>query len=356
MQIPPDLAALRFGVAVAEQDHVARLRISGRGASLALDAVLARGVALREARATPALLLRDDGSVLADVLVVGDAGGALVLAEGTSTPSIAAHIRAHAPAGVEICELESSHALLTLEGPFAWELLGILAGPDVIAAPYHTSFRLECCSGLAIRAGKAGEYAYQLLVPREHEAALRAQLAELAPSFELQTIGRTARSLCALEQGSFDIEHGCAAALTPLELQLQWRLDYGKNSPGIAAVRAQRDRGDAKRITCWVAPVGESPECGAAVELEGRDVGRVIHTAASPTLDCVVGLALLDRRIAHPGLSMTWHDRAGQAHPLQTVAPPLLNNRSLFVHPHRHTFARRSEIQYLPLSRLSPDG
>lgn len=353
--LSPELAALRFGVAFAELDHVARLRISGRGAFAALDAVLARGVPLREARAVPALLLRDDGSVLADVLVVGEAGGALVLAEGASAATIAAHLRAHAPADAEIDELDASHALMTLEGPFAWELLGALVGPDVLAAPYHTSFALDLGPSRAIRAGKAGEYAYHLLIPRDHEAALRAQLAELAPRFGLQTIGRAARALGALEQGSFDVDHGCAAELTPLELQLQWRVDYNRRAPGIAAVRAQRDRGGAGRVTWWVAPADQSPECGATVALAGRQVGRVIHAAASPALGGLVGLALLDCTVAHPGLAMTWADRTGQFHPLQTVAPPLLNNRSLFVHPYRHTYARRDEITSPPLSRLAPN-
>jgi glycine cleavage system aminomethyltransferase T len=161
------------------------------------------------------------------------------------------------------------------------------------------------------------------------------------------------RSLCALEQGSFDVGHGEARALTPYELQLQWRLDYSRKVPGIAAVRAQRDAGTAGRITWWIGAHGARPEIGSAVTLGQRAVGQVIHAAESPALAATIGLVLLELGVAFPGLPMGWVDVAGQRQALQTVAPPLLNNRSLFVHPHRHTFATRERVTAPPLRRVS---
>lgn len=354
MSAPRDMVALRSGVGLADQATTTRLRIKGRGTAALLDAVLSRGVPLREARTAPALILRDDGSVLADVLIVGEAGGALLLAEGAPSATIAALLRGRAPArDVEVEDLGPSHALLAIEGPFAWELLGALLGPNTLAAPFHTSFRIEPWTALGIRAGKSGEYMYHVLLPREVEDRARGQIAELAPRFELATLGEEARSLAALEQGSFDVRHGEAASLTPLELQLQWRIDYSRDAPGIAAVRALRDEGRAGRVTWCVAPGGSPPPVGTSVTLGERTIGRVIHAAESPTLNGVVGLVLLERAFAHPGLTLYWRGSNGQQRALKTVTPPLLNNRSLFVSPVRHAFARREQIVFPPLARVS---
>ena len=326
-----------------------RLRVRGSGAQGALDNVLTRATRPRAGRVYTALLLRDDGGILADLLIVGEPGGALLLAEGASVEEVIGCIRHHQPVGsrVELSDLALSHAMLTIEGPFAWELLGELAESEAFAAPFHTAFQIEAHNCVAIRAGIAGEYAYHLLVAREHESGLRARLAELAPRFELQVIEPAARALAALEQGSFTMGLGAADALTPFELQLQWRIDYKLGVPGISAVRALRNDGKAGRITWWVAPQDAAPSSGSAVTFGGREVGSVIHAQHSPVLECAVGLALLERAVAHPDLRMQC-----DCGPLHTVAPPLLNNRSLFVHPHRHSFARRHEGSYPPLSRI----
>ena len=132
MDLPPELAALRLGVALAELDPVARVRVVGPGVAGWIGGALACRTPPREARASPALLLRDDGRVLADALVVGEAGGALVLAEGIATAELAGRLRERARGEATIEPLQASHALVSLQGPFAWELLGALAGPRLL--------------------------------------------------------------------------------------------------------------------------------------------------------------------------------------------------------------------------------
>lgn len=353
--LPPELAALREGVALVEQEHVARLRVCGPGAFDVLDAVLARAAPLQVGRATPGLLLRDDGRVLADVLVCGEEQGALLLAEGITGEALAAHLRAVAPLrDAELLDLAAGTALVSVQGPFAWEIAGAIAGPDVFAAPFHTSFHLEEIEGLGVRGGKIGEYAYDLLIPRAQEAALREIFACYQSSHGLLAVDRTTVARCALEQGSFSVDLPGAAALTPLELQLQWRLDYAREVPGMAALRALRAAGHAGRIT-WFFAAGEAavPANGQALWLGRRPAGTVVDAFHSAALAGVVGTALLPREVAHAGLPLTWEPADGPALQLRTVAPPLLNNRSTFVHPLQHNYAGRAHIDYPPLSRLA---
>lgn len=353
--LTPEIAALREGVALVEQEHVARLRISGPGAFAVLDAVLARAAPLQIGRATPGLLLHDDGRVLADLIVCGEEQGALVLAEGLTTAALAAHLQAVAPLrGAELVDLAASHAFVSVQGPFAWEIAGAIAGPDVFAAPFHTSFRLEEIVGLGLRTGKVGEYAYDFLVPRSEEPALREIFTYFMASHGLLPVDRTTLAHCALEHGSFSVDLPGAAALTPLELQLQWRLDYAREVPGMSALRALRATGHAGRIT-WFFGAGEAsavPATGQALRLDRQLAGTVVDAFYSPALAGIVGTALLTRHVAHPGLPMRCEPQNGEVLQLRTVAPPLLNNRSTFVHPLQHSYAERAHIEYPALSRL----
>ncbi|MBL9103678.1 MAG: aminomethyltransferase family protein [Myxococcales bacterium] len=354
--LPPETSALREGAALVEHDDLARLRLTGPGAFDVLDAVLARNTPLRPGRAAPGLLLRDDGRVLADLLLCGEEHGALVLAEGLSTAALREHLQSTRPArAVTYDDLSASHAHVAVHGPFAWEVVGALAGPDVFAAPFHTSFQLEEIAGAGIRTGKLGEYAYDLLVPRSDEPTLRAVLHHFAGSHGLTTLSRPTLALAALEHGSFSLALPGAAALTPVELQLQSRLDYTRDAPGMSALRDLRARGAPGRIT-WFFGHGAPdmvPETGSAFLLGDHPAGRVVDAAWSPALDGVVGTALLPRPLAHAGLPAHWLAADGRRRPARTVGPPLLNNRSLIVHPLQHTHAERARIAFPPLSRLA---
>ncbi len=49
--------------------------------------------------------------------------------------------------------------------------------------------------------------------------------------------------LCALENGFFSVRHASVEGLTPLELQLQWRVSARKRFPGATAIEERRAKG-----------------------------------------------------------------------------------------------------------------
>jgi hypothetical protein len=64
----------------------------------------------------------------------------------------------------------------------------------------------------------------------------------------------------------------------------------------------------------------------------------VLAVSLSPTLGGWVGTALLTRRLAHPHVELTATSETGVVH-LTTRTPPLIDNLSLHVDPHKHSFA-----------------
>jgi glycine cleavage system aminomethyltransferase T len=346
MSLPEELSAIRNSVAVSRMDHVIALRLRGERLFAALDRVIAADLHLRDGQMLQSLILDEQGHVFADVYLGCDDDEFFLLAEGPSAAELTAFLsRQFASDGVEIEDQSASHGLVMLNGPYAWELLALLAGPDVVGLPYHTFFHFD--GGLGLRAGKTGEYGYGLLVPRQDVEGLCARLLELGGSLDARAAGLEALDLCALENWHLNIRREGREPVTPIELQLQWRVSYRKNYVGSEALVRRKREGPRQRLTCLVSK--RALEVGSEVTLAERSLGRIVNVGYSTLRQDWTALGLLDIQFAHPGIDAL---RAGVDRvELRTVSPPLLNNRSLHVSPQIHSYATRNEFAFPSLLR-----
>jgi glycine cleavage system aminomethyltransferase T len=330
--------SLRSSVALSRLDHVLCVRVSGEGAFGLIDRVFPRELFLRDGQLAQGLLLREDGTVFADCHLASDEDDFFLLVEGLSAPELTSHLRAHAPADepVAIVDVSATHAILGIDGPYAWELIAMLVGQEAIGVPHLTFFR----SGDVVlyRAGKTGEYGYGLIVPRHAVDSLWTEITTLGARLDAVEVGRDVLEACALENWYFDIRRDGLTGATPLELQLQWRVSRKKSFVGSEALAMRRARGITERLTCLVS---EAPlEIGAEVRQDGGAVGRIVNAGFSPVRELHVAKALLATSWAYPGIS--GFDVDGRA-TARSVSPPIVNNRSLFVNPQVHSYATRFE-------------
>lgn len=335
----PELEAIRTRVALSASRSVP-LAMRGDDARDALLHLLPSRLHLRDAQARESLLLNDEGRPIADVIVCADDEDYLLLVEGLTPEALGAHIEAHLPAGLapEVTRLD--HAVLSLDGPFAWELVAEALGDDLIALPYLNFFRID--AGFCVRAGKTGEFGYELLVRPDAVDDVARALESVGERYGLVRVSDAARALCRFENWFFDPWH-VPAGVTPIELGLQWRLDRGRSWVGKAAVDARRE--SARRLSCLVA--AESIEVGAAVRLGERVIGEVVRAERSAVREEWIAAALMEREWAHGGIDRyTVGDQR-----VRTMAPPLIDNRSLYVDPRRHSFQVVDEIAFPPLLR-----
>jgi aminomethyltransferase len=344
--LPPasePIRAIRETSAVTRSEHVTVVRVDGPDAFDAIDRVCPRELFVQDGQLLHTVFLTDDAAIFADVYVCRDEDEFLILSEGPSGDALVSFVRDAAPRGarLDVRNLSLDHRLLTLSGPYAWEVMAELAGPEVIGLPYLTFYYGD--EWTCFRTGKTGEFGYDLLVDYARADALWARLLDLSKPFD----GAEARVAhlddCALENGFFSVRHEGVGALDPVALQLQWRVSYRKRDyPG--ATRLARLRTSTSRRTAHF--VSErSPACGAPITLDGSDIGKVLTVRPSQTRGGFAGLALLDRRWAHPHVDAYL---AGGL-PIRTASAPLLNNRSLYVNPQRHSYATRHEESYPPL-------
>jgi aminomethyltransferase len=320
--------------------------VDGPGAFDLLEHASTRRLYLREGQMRHTLLLHEDAGILADVYIGSADDGLYVLAEGPAEAELVAWLQAlrerqFPSARVEVCGQAAEGVTLGVDGPYAWEVVSGLLGRAVLGMPYLTLLRRE--DTLCLRAGKTGEYGYLLVVPRSQATELEARLAEVGRPLGLVTVGREALDVCALENGHFSMrslrETALARPLTPIELQQQWRVAYDKVFVGSEALRARRAEGPRVRATSFTADGALAP--GQTVQLGGDDAGEILAATFSPSLGAWVGTALLTRRLAHPHIELEATSEAGVVH-LTTRTPPLIDNLSLHVDPHKHSFATRA--------------
>jgi len=339
--------SVRHGAALSRMDHVGLLRLRGDDPIGAVDAVCSSDLWVRDGRMLQTLILDEQGQPVADVYVCPDDDACILMVEGITTEQFSAYLARHADPGLEI-ELEDlrpEHELLSLHGPYAWEALSRWLSPDIIGLPYLSFYRFD--GGICFRAGKTGEYGYDLVIRSDEAEEARRELLELVRSVGGAEVSLQTLDLCALENGFFSVRHGSFEGLTPIELQLQWRVSTRKRFPGVAAIEDRKARGISRRLTYFVARDGV--ETGDLLRGPDAPVGEVMTAAFSPGVGGVVGAALLDISVAHPGIDEFFVPDRDPTSPIRTVSSPLLLNRSLLVDPHRHTYSTREDATDPPL-------
>jgi glycine cleavage system aminomethyltransferase T len=337
--LPPELAAIRTATALARSLGTRMVRLRGEGAREAALWLLPSRLHLRDAQARQSLLLDASGRPIADVVVCADDEDYLLLLDGPGDP--VAHVREHARGDVAVEDLADDHALLEVHGPWAWELVAEVLGADLVALPYLNFFRID--EGYCVRAGRTGEFGYQLVVRRDEADRVATRIVERGAELDLAEVGADALSLCGFENWFFDAHHVPPGA-TPIELQLQWRLATDRDFLGREAIEARRASATTLQV-CLLA--SDAVAAGDRVSLDGRDVGKVTRAERSHVRGEWIVSALVEARLAHGGI-----DRfaIGSAR-ARSVAPPLVDNQSLYVDPRRHAYRTRDEVRFRPLVR-----
>jgi glycine cleavage system aminomethyltransferase T len=342
MDLTDRVRAVRTSVALSRLDHVAYVRIRGDEAVDAVDGIFPRELYLRDGQLSQGVLLHEDGTIFADCYLGSDGDDFFLFAEGPAEEDLVHHARMHS-ADVEDVEVEgmgSTHGVIGLDGPYAWELLARLVGPEVIGLPYLTFFHFDgtlCC-----RVGKTGEYGYALAAPHDALEDLWTRLLDLGASFDVGRADLEVLDLCAMESWFFNIRGEGRHPVTPLELQLQWRISRRKSYLGSEALARRRQEGIRRRLTCLEGPTAMAS--GDAVSHDGEAVGAVIHAGPFTLREGWVALSLMDLEYAFPGIpDLRVGDREVEA---RSVTPPVVNNRSLYVNPQVHSYASRNEDDF----------
>ncbi len=330
--------AIRNSVALEDETNMGCILIRGREAFKLLDQICPCDVFLQNGQMKHTLLLDEKAVPVADVYVCRHREDAYLLGYWAASTNLPYWIEQYQGSSRDysITDLCESDCVLTLNGPYAWELCAKALGAEILGMPYLSMMPLQ--SGTVFRAGVTGEYGYHLMVPAGEKNNWIEILINTGISFDLVVTDRTARAQCSLENFFFDIDREGQYQLTPPELQLQWRLSRQKTEyPGSGAIRNIREKGWDRRLTCFITknPARVNDE----IFYENELAGQVLSAGYSPVRREFVGKALMKQPYWHAGLNCFKVNNQE----LETISAPAIENHSIHVNPNIDSYFTRKE-------------
>jgi aminomethyltransferase len=211
---------------------------------------------------------------------------------------------------VEVHDRTAEMPHLQVQGPKVRDVLRpITEGADVDALCYFR-FVTEGVSigGLPCwlsRTGYSGELGFEIYCAPGDATALWHAVMEAGRPHGLLPIGLSAIETLRIESGLLfpDIDY-FPHQTDPYEVRLDnvIKLDKQTDFVGRDALRAIAAEGTPRLLVTLRIEGDEVPEYGAAVTVDGRDVGIVRSPCQSPTFDmAVIGMATVDRALAAEG-------------------------------------------------------
>jgi aminomethyltransferase len=231
----------------------------------------------------------------------------------TSYDSDLEHFRAVAAdrgLDVEVQDVTDAMPHLQVQGPLAREVLGpITEGADVATLRYFRFVPDGVTVGgvpvMLSRTGYSGELGFELYCAPGDAAELWHAVVRAGEPHGLRAIGLSAIETLRIESGLLfpDIDY-FPHQTDPFEVRLDnvIKLDAPGDFVGKDALRKIAAEGTPRLLTTLRIDGDELPEYGAAVTLDGREVGIVRSPCQSPTFDsAVIAMAAIERELNAPG-------------------------------------------------------
>jgi aminomethyltransferase len=198
---------------------------------------------------------------------------------------------------------------LQVQGPKVREVLGpITEGADVNSLRYFRFVEGARVAGVPImlsRTGYSGELGFELYCAPEDAETLWNAILEAGRPHGIRPIGLSAIETLRIESGLLfpDVDY-FPHQTDPFEVRLDnvIKIDKAADFVGRDALREIAAQGTPRLLTTLRIEGDEVPEYGAAVTLDGQDVGILRSPCQSPTFDMqVIGMAAIDRELVQDG-------------------------------------------------------
>lgn len=355
--------AVRSGAGLFDVSHMGKLLLTGPGVHGVINRLSTNEIPTAPGRARYTHLLDGRGRILDDViftclapdrfLCVCNAGPRLRV-----VPWIKGHLR-----GQGLRDLTPDFLCLALQGPKAPDILSRLTPADVRSLkPFRAlhvplevgrgamaAFRPAEMEGwgalggpgegrvpagggaaggmtppvLVTRTGYTGEEGFELFPPAALAVPVWSTLLDAGADVGIRPVGLGARDTLRLEKGYLLSGQDFTGRETSLETNSEWLVKWDHEFVGREALRAQKDRGDYRRLLGLRLADRGVPRSGCRVLADDREVGVVTSGTMSPSLRVGIALASLDPSAASPGTEVVIVIR-GERKRAVVVKPPFL--------------------------------
>lgn len=357
---------VRRAVGLFDVSHMGKIFIEGSTAAAFLDRLSSNDLPPAPGRARYTHLLRDDGTILDDVIVTRLAAHRFFLVCNAGPRSaVRSWLKEHRIGDVVLADRTSEVMCLALQGPRAPDLLQRFTSVDltrvkpfagaaidfVPPAPWgahpravppeiegwgsSTGTRPSMDAGgeptasggraafLATRTGYTGEPGFELFPSAAEGLWVWEALLKAGSDVGLRPIGLGARDTLRLEKGYLLSGQDFDGRQTPLEVNSAWLVKWDRPFIGREALEAQQERDDYSRLAGVRMGDRGIPRPGYRVVSGGADVGHVTSGTMSPSLRVGIALASVDKGRAAQDTRLDV-DIRGTPHPARVVGLPFL--------------------------------
>jgi aminomethyltransferase len=295
--------ALRSFAGLFDHSSLRLIKVTGDVHTL-LQEVLARDVEfMTPDQSVISLMLADDGDPIDLVTVYLFDDYALVECARGSGDRTLEHLRAKADGQAEV-EWLADYAVMAVEGPYAWAVVGEVVDRAITALPYEGVTTVKWGGGEFIfaRSGFTGEYGYKFIGP----VAIISSLWE-AFSPHARPIGYDALETAMIEVRQPVLYLECHER-DVVTAGLNWLVDPTKEDfCGRRAVLDRFEDPDTPR-TIGLRVEGGPVEPGAPVRAGSDLIGEVAVAVRLPKSDAYLALATIPSELASAGLELTVGD------------------------------------------------
>jgi aminomethyltransferase len=299
--------AVRERAGLMDFSMLRKIDIDGPGALELVNSVVTRDVSKLEPGRIGYGALADENGKMVDDCTVMVRSPERIRFCGANDADAGIFSAKAAGTGVTVRAFTDEMPHLCLQGPASREMLQRLTDADLSndAFPYY-SFREDVSiAGIPIfmtRLGYTAELGYELWVERARALDLWDALVEALEPQGMKIIGMTALDLFRIEGGFIigGVEYD--STVSPYECGLGWSVHLDKGEfQGREALARDRDA-TTLRLTSVTLESGGDAATGAAIVVDGEEVGLVTQAIESPHLSGkTLGLAKIRKDLAQPG-------------------------------------------------------
>lgn len=349
--------SIRQGIGIRADAAMGKYLLTGAGALEAVNRLVLGDMSrVPIQKMTYTLILREDGTVLTDAYVLNQGEGYLVLTLQGAPAQLSGVVRDTCGGeAVVVDDVTQGSAFISLDGPYAWELLKELTGMAVLGARDLEVVPDQVIAGVPTtlyRVGKLGEYGYWVQMPTQRSQEVWDALNAAGEAYHLTPYGRDAVDVCRLENRLLNVRLEGAAARDPLELGCRMMVGQDKGDYlGREAVERVLATGPERRLIGLMleaeGPSEEAPRpvIGEPVEHRGERIGTLANVQYSYTLERPIAVALVEAAYAYVGLDHEVPSH-GMRYRARAVSAPFITNRSLSVRFQEHSYFRQDSHEH----------
>jgi aminomethyltransferase len=291
----PEHRAVRTDCGVFDVSHMGELEVEGPRSKELLQSLLSNDLdRIGPGEAQYTLLTNERGGIVDDLIVYElQAGRYLLVVNASNRAADYAWLKEREIRGTEVSDRSDEYALLAVQGPRAFERLGLDAGK-----PFTWSMdELDGLEVMVNRTGYTGEAGCELLAMGEDAGRLWDAVLERGAT----PCGLGARDSLRLEVCYPLHGNDIGPDTDAISAGLGWVCALGKDFTGADLLRRVKEAGPERRLAAFVMDERAIPRAGMPIE-EGGEVTSGTH---SPMLDVGIGMGYLRADLVEPGTSIT---------------------------------------------------